>query len=225
MGALIAFDLDGTIVDSQLDLAESANELLASYGAGPLAVAEVAAMVGDGAMQLVRRALRLAQVRADPSAALERFLQIYATHLVVHTRPYDGLPKIIEAAAARAPLAVLTNKPEQLSRRLLEAFNLARFFPDVIGGDSGFPRKPDATGLRHLVTAAGATPQSTLFVGDSMIDLETARRAGACPCLARYGFGHLRHPIALAGDELVADRPDDLGPLIDAFLDRSETTT
>ena len=157
MRPLIVFDLDGTLIDSKRDLAESANEMLATYGAAPLAEAEVAGMVGDGAMQLVQRALETAGVTTDVSVALDRFLAIYAGRLFEHTRPYPGLSEAVAAAAERASLAVLTNKPEGPSRTLLDGFGLSRFFPvgdwrrlrvsPEAGPLRAFP--PDSAGWRH----------------------------------------------------------------------------
>ncbi len=218
MRPLIAFDLDGTLIDSKRDLAESANEMLATYGAPPLAEVEVAGMVGDGAKQLVQRALDAGGVTTDVSAALDRFLAIYAGRLFRHTRPYPGLPDAVAAAAERASLAVLTNKPEGPSRTLLDGFGLSRYFRWVIGGDSGFPRKPDPSGLDHLMRQAGVTPGACLMVGDSMMDVETARSAGAAVCVAEYGFGHLRRPLELDGTELIARRPEDVAGLIAGFV-------
>ena len=218
MRPLIAFDLDGTLIDSKRDLAESANEMLATYGAPPLAEVQVAGMVGDGAMQLVQRALDAGGVPTDVSVALDRFLAIYAGRLFRHTRPYPWLPDAIAAAAERASLAVLTNKPEGPSRTLLDGFGLSRYFRWVIGGDSGFPRKPDPTGLGHLIHQAGVTPGGCLMVGDSMLDVETARSAGAVVCVAKYGFGHLRRPLELNGTELIARRPEEVAGLIAGFV-------
>ena len=218
MRALIVFDLDGTLIDSKRDLAESANEMLATYGAPPLAEVEVAGMVGDGAKQLVQRALDAGGVPTDVSVALDRFLSIYAGRLFRHTRPYPGLPDAVAAAAERASLAVLTNKPEGPSRTLLDGFGLSRYFRWVIGGDSGFPRKPDRSGLDHLMRQAAVTPGACLMVGDSMMDVETARSAGAAVCVAEYGFGHLRRPLELDGTELIARRPEDVAGLIAGFV-------
>jgi phosphoglycolate phosphatase len=221
---LVIFDLDGTLVDSQLDLANSTNEMLEGYGATALPVLRVAGFVGEGAKVLVERALVAAGVSAPtaPKAliedALDRFREIYGRRLVEHTRPYEGIVDVVRRAAARVPLAVLTNKPEAPTRRLLEAFDLVAWFSWVIGGDSGFPRKPDPESLRHLAREAGAAPADVLFVGDSMVDVETARRAGARVCVARYGFGHLRGELVLAGDELLADTPGEVGTIIDWFL-------
>jgi len=215
---LVVFDLDGTLVDSRLDLAESTNEMLETYGARPLPVDAVTRMVGEGAKKLVERALAASALNPDEPTALDRFRAIYDRRLLVHTRPYEGIGEVIRTAAARAALAVLSNKPEAPTRRLLEAFNLATAFTWVIGGDSTFPRKPDPSGLRHLVRVAGSTEATTLFVGDSMIDVETARRAGVRMCVAQYGFGDFRGELTLSGDELIAATPLAVGHAIEQFL-------
>ncbi len=215
--SLVVFDLDGTLVDSRLDLANSTNEVLSTYGAPALPTDQIAGMVGDGARKLVERALAASSLRVDPSEALDRFMAVYDRRLLEHTRPYDGIPAVVRAAAARTSLALLTNKPEGPARRLLAAFDLASAFTWVVGGDSGFPRKPDPAAVRHLMHEAGATSAGTLFVGDSMVDVETARRAGVRVCVARYGFGHLRG-LALRGDELVAADPAQVGAAIQSVL-------
>ena len=215
---LIAFDLDGTLVDSRRDLADSANRLLESYGAPPLALDEVAAMVGDGARQLVSRVLDASGLSIEVGAALERFLEFYADVLVAHTRPYDGIPDVVRSLSGEAFLAVLTNKPEGLSRQLLEALDLAPFFQRVIGGDAAFARKPDPSGLLALMAEAGAGPAQSLYVGDSMIDVETARRAGVAVVVAQYGFGYLREPLKLDGTERLATDPVSVQRVAGAFL-------
>lgn len=220
MRGLIVFDLDGTLVDSKRDLAESTNEMLASYGAAPLPLDQVAGLVGEGARLLVRRALAAAGLDADEPAALDRFLEIYDRRLLNHTRPYDGVPELVRGLAGQARLAVLTNKPEAPSRRLLEAFDLAPHFASVIGGDSGVPRKPDPAGLLRLINEAGAGADATVFIGDSMIDVETARNAGVRICVALYGFGRLRGELSLSGDELVANTPAEIAPLMASAMRR-----
>ena len=218
MPILIAFDLDGTLIDSKRDLADSANEMLQSYGAAPLAENDVAGMVGDGAGQLVARALDAAALKENVSEALDRFLTIYSSRLFNNTRPYAGLPQAVASASSQAFLAVLTNKPEALTHQLLAGFGMSPYFSAVIGGDSGFPRKPDPAGLRHLIQLAGANPETTLMVGDSMMDVETARGAGTAVCIVQYGFGHLRRPILRNGTELIAQGPENVGRLIDSFV-------
>ena len=215
---LVVFDLDGTLVDSSLDLANSTNEMLGSYDAPALPVDVVAGMVGEGARKLVQRALAASGLDPALNDALERFRGIYDRRLLEHTRPYEGIAAVVRAASRIARLGVLTNKPGAPARRLLDAFGLASEFTWVIGGDSGFPRKPDPTALRHLMTAASASTAETLFVGDSMIDVETARHAGVTICVARYGFGHLRGELVLRGDEIVAMQPADVGTAIEQYF-------
>lgn len=188
---LVVFDLDGTIIDSRRDLADSANEMLETYGAGPQSVEAVTQMVGEGARVLVERALRASNLDPAEPEALARFLAIYDRRLLGHTRPYDGVAELIHDSTRRAAIAVLTNKPEAPSRRLLDAFDLTRSVRWVIGGDSGFARKPDPAGLLDLVARAETTAARTLMVGDSPVDAETAQRAGVTFCAALYGFGRV----------------------------------
>lgn len=220
MAPLIVFDLDGTLVDSRLDLAESANELLSSYGAPPLAVDAIVAMVGDGAAKLVARALRAAAIQPPLDDALARFLTIYDRRLLNHTTIYPGVEAALASAAPRAAMAVLTNKPAHHTGRLLGALGLSRWFAaGIIGGDTPFGRKPDPAGLVSLIRAAAATADATLMVGDSTVDAETAVRAGTLFCLARYGFGGAEREDVPAGTTvLVAERSEDLVDCLQQFL-------
>jgi len=223
-GKLLVFDLDGTLIDSQQDLAESANRMLASYGAVALPAPAIAAMVGEGAKILVERALAAGGLDPAEPEALSRFLAFYDQQLLVHTRPYPGVIEALEAVSPLAPVAVLTNKPERPTRRLLEALGLDQSVRWALGGDSGFARKPDPAGLQSLIEAAGAQPRTTLLVGDSMVDAETARRAGTHLCVARYGFGGLRGPVVLAGEESEVLDSRDLAGVLRRFLSDGITT-
>jgi phosphoglycolate phosphatase len=205
---LVVFDLDGTLIDSRRDLADAANALIIEGGGQPLPVEAITAMVGEGAPLLVRRALKAAGLDLDIRIALPRFLEHYDERLLVHTRLYDGTREALEALAPRATLAILTNKPQRPTERILDGLAIAPFFRWTIGGDTLHGRKPDPAGLHYLVTAAGADAGSTVMVGDSAIDLRTARAAGTRICLARYGFGFQTAAAELRGDELIADRPD-----------------
>lgn len=212
---LLVFDLDGTLIDSRRDLADAANALIVERGGTPLPVDDIAAMVGEGAATLVRRALHAASVRRDDvPEALSRFLELYDERLLAHTRLYEGTSGMLEAVAARAALAVLTNKPQRHSERILEGLGIRRWFEWVIGGDTRHGRKPDPAGLAHLIAAAGATAADTVMVGDSAIDLRTARAAGTGICLVRYGFGFGSVTTELSGTELIAERPADLPRLL-----------
>jgi phosphoglycolate phosphatase len=192
---LIVFDLDGTLVDSRRDLAESANIVLTECGGVPLPEDAIGRMVGDGAAALVKRAFEAARC-PQPPGALERFLAVYNGRLLAFTRAYDGVNDVLRALAPRAPLAVLTNKPLAATRQILSGLCMSEYFsPDrVVGGDGPFPRKPDPAGLQHLIVGAGAAPAESVLVGDSIIDWRTARAAGARMCLASYGFGSENFP-------------------------------
>src|SRR5262245_16244931 len=167
---LVVFDLDGTLVDSRRDLADSANAMLRSYGAEPLSEDAVGRMVGDGAPVLVSRVFAAAGT-PQPADALGRFLSIYESRLLTHTRPYEGIIDLLLDLAPRMALGVLTNKPRRATVAILEGLDLTRFFPgaQILGGDGPFPRKPDPSGLRHLMSAFGTSPETTLLVGDSLI--------------------------------------------------------
>jgi len=208
---LYVFDLDGTLIDSRRDLAEAANALLVECGGAPLAEERIGSMVGEGAAVLVSRVFAAAGLPL-PGDALPRFIARYDERLLNYTRPYDGVVETLEALRARAALAVLTNKPLGATRRILDGLGLAPFFGGaVIGGDGPLPRKPEPAGLQQLSAAAGVGLESTLMVGDSAIDWETARRAGTAICLARYGFGFSAFPVEQirAGDRVI-DTPTDL---------------
>jgi phosphoglycolate phosphatase len=210
---LVVFDLDGTLIDSRRDLADSANAMLDSYGAGPLPVEAVASMIGEGARVLVERASRAAGLPGTPPDALARFLTAYDERLMSHTRLYPGVRDALRALATRAALAVVTNKPQRHADRLLAHFGLASLLAGVIGGDGPFPKKPAPEGVLHLVERLGATADRTLVVGDSWVDVVTARNAGARACVARYGFGYAQMPNGtLEGDELMID---DIGELLE----------
>ena len=209
---LIVFDLDGTLIDSRRDLADAANALLESEGAAPLSEERIGRMVGDGAATLVARAFEASGVER-PADALERFLALYDARLLNHTRPYPGIPEVLEALGLRSPLAVLTNKPLASTRRILAGLGLARHFPDnaVVGGDGPFPRKPDPAGLLHLMARARVDAAATLLVGDSIVDWRTARAAATPICLARYGFGYEGFPRdAIAASDRLIDAPADI---------------
>lgn len=211
----IVFDLDGTLIDSARDLAESANELVTGVGGRPLAAAQVSDMVGEGAALLVRRALVASGLDPDTPAALARFLKIYDSRLLNHTRPYPGMVEALERASTRARLSVLTNKPIGPSQAILEHLGLARFFEAVLGGDGPFPRKPDPSALRVLMRNAGDRP--TLLVGDSPIDAKTAAAGGCTFVWARYGFGAARFEGDPPATDYVLEQPGDLAAVVDRF--------
>jgi phosphoglycolate phosphatase len=207
---LLVFDLDGTLIDSRRDLADAANALIVERGGTPLPVDAIASMVGEGAALLVRRALKAGGTDLQIERDLPRFLELYDERLLAHTRLYDGTREMLEALRPHATLAVLTNKPQRPTAAILDGLGIASFFTYVVGGDTAQGRKPDPAGLHHLMSMTGATPAETLMIGDSKIDLRTARAAGVRCCLARYGFGFPAVANELAGDEFVFGQPLEL---------------
>lgn len=185
---LIAFDLDGTLIDSRRDLADSANDLIVELGGGSLPEGAIAAMVGEGASLLVRRALAAARLD-EPPDAVARFLEFYDARLLNHTRPYPGIEDAVRLASEHARVVVLTNKPKAPSERILEGLGLRALFDEVVGGDGPLPRKPDPSALLALMDTAGADEETTLMVGDSPIDYRTAVNAQVRCCLVSFGFG------------------------------------
>jgi phosphoglycolate phosphatase len=211
---LVVFDLDGTLIDSSIDLANAVNALLADLGVSPLPDPAIVAMVGEGAAVLVRRALTASGLESETPGALERFLAHYNAHLLDYTRPYPGMADTLDVLARHVPLAVLTNKPAGATVRILEGLGLLRYFRKTIGGDSPFGRKPDPAGLKFLAETSGISVARALLVGDSPVDLATARNAGAQICLARYGFGYRFSVADFRRDELFIDAPGDLVRLL-----------
>ena len=214
---LIAFDLDGTLIDSRRDLADSANQLIEELGGQALSVESIGRVVGEGARVLVHRALTAAGL-GDPPGVLERFMQIYDARLLNHTVAYEGMLDVVQHARRHARLAVLTNKPLAPSEQILVALGMRELFDDVVGGDGPLPRKPDPAGLRALMERAGASPRTTLMIGDSAIDHETAIRAETRCCLTAYGFGYITFPQdRLTGNEWIVRTTGELRGFIDAF--------
>jgi|WetSurMetagenome_2_1015567.scaffolds.fasta_scaffold266559_1 phosphoglycolate phosphatase len=212
---LVVFDLDGTLIDSIGDLHTAVNQVMGEHGGRVLDLDEVARMVGEGARLLVSRAVSASGARVTVDAALARFLAVYDSLLPGETRPYAGIPELLAAAAPLAQLSVLTNKPTDATRKILESLRLARWFSGIIGGDGPFPRKPEPASLLHLAREAGVTPATTLMVGDSTVDLLTAQNAGTSMCVARYGFGQLTFDAGeLRGGEFFADSP---GAILDVI--------
>ena len=191
---LVVLDLDGTLVDSLQDLCDSANELVTEHGGATLEPLQVARMVGEGATVLVERVIAASGIVIDPAAALARYLEIYDGRLLRNTRPYPGIPEFLRDAAKLVPLGVVTNKSARAAMPVLEGLGLAGFFREIVGGDGPHPKKPNPASLLAMMGAAGGSAARTLLIGDSAVDLRTARNAGTRFCHARYGFGSHQFP-------------------------------
>ncbi|HLH40007.1 MAG TPA: HAD-IA family hydrolase [Bryobacteraceae bacterium] len=187
-GRLLIFDLDGTLIDSKRDLADSVNATRAWAGLAPLPDEIVSSYVGNGAPMLIRRAFPGAS-EADLARYLAYFLDYYREHMLDATVLYPGVREALDRLhAAGIPLAVLTNKPVRFSERLIEGLGLAPHFFRVYGGNSFEEKKPHPAGIHLLVNEAGADRDSTYMVGDSAVDVQTARNAGVRACGVSWGF-------------------------------------
>lgn len=206
---LVIFDLDGTLIDSRRDLATAVNRVRLDRGLAPLAAERVEAMVGWGAAALVERALGDELAPALLPEALQAFLAHYEACCLETTRPYPGIPRLLERLAGGYPLGLLTNKPGIMTRRLLDRLGLAGWFAEVVAGDTLEVRKPHPQTVSYLARALGAEPARLLLVGDSAVDAETAAAAGCRLALVAWGFGDAGD-LAAFGPELLAASPDAL---------------
>ena len=202
----LIFDLDGTLIDSKLDLALSVNAALAAMGRPLLSHEQIFGYVGQGAPMLIRRSLGDAASEQECQRALEFFLEYYRGHMLDNTVAYPGVREAL-AQLAEFQMAVLTNKPARLSREILEGLGLAGCFRYIYGGNSFKRKKPDPMGVEVLLGDLGATPREAMIVGDSEIDVQTARNAGTWACGVTYGLGNAR----------LADYPPDI--LLDSLTE------
>jgi phosphoglycolate phosphatase len=210
---LLVFDLDGTLIDSQRDLADSVNATRAWKGLPPLPDETVSSYVGDGAPTLVRRALPSASDE-EIAKALRYFLDYYREHMLDATTLYTGVRDALNRLRdAQVPMAILTNKPVRFSERLVEGLGLQQHFFRVYGGNSFDEKKPHPVGLERLLAESGAARERSVMVGDSAVDIRTARNAGTQACGVAWGFQ----------PETFADAPPDfvitaMGELADRVL-------
>jgi phosphoglycolate phosphatase len=199
------FDLDGTLIDSKLDLVHSVNAMLRQIGRVELPVDTVASYIGHGAPRLVASALGPAATEAERKNALALFLAYYGTHNLDETRPYPGVTEALQALAS-LPLAVLTNKPLSMSIQILEGLGLSRYFRGVYGGDSFEKKKPHPDGAISILHELGSTAEESAMVGDSDVDIQTARNSGIIAIAVNYGFGiqdRQTNPADVSVDSLV----------------------
>jgi phosphoglycolate phosphatase len=211
---LVIFDLDGTLIDSRLDLTHSINAMLRHFKHPELPGEVVASYVGDGAPMLVRRALGDPDDEAFFKQALEYFLSYYREHKLDHTVVYAGIPEAlrqIQSNGTERKMAVLSNKPVYPSRAIVEALGLADFFARVYGGNSFETKKPDPLGVRTLLKETNTPPEQAMIVGDSSIDVLTGRNSGIATCGVTYGFAP--HTLCEAPPDVTVNSPLELAEL------------
>jgi len=209
---LLVFDLDGTLIDSRLDLIHSVNAMLRHYERPELPGDVVASYVGDGAPMLVRRALGDPKHEKLVKEALDYFLGYYRVHKLDNTHAYDGvrasLAAIRDSNSVVRKMAILSNKPVHPSRAIVEALGLSEFFVHVYGGNSFPTKKPDPEGVRKLLQETKARAREAVMIGDSSIDVITGKNAGMWTCGVKYGFAP--HTLCEAPPDVTIDEPKDL---------------
>jgi phosphoglycolate phosphatase len=207
----LIFDLDGTLIDSKLDLIRSVNAMLREMGREQLHEDTISGYIGHGAPQLVAQALGNNATAAQREQALKFFLAYYEDHKMDSTCAYPGVPEALELLSG-LPMAILTNKPVRISVRILEALGLAKYFRAVYGGNSFETKKPDPLGAQTILREFGAAPAEAILIGDSEVDVQTARNAGTFAAAVNYGFG--THDRAGHPADIYLDRLADLVPLL-----------
>jgi phosphoglycolate phosphatase len=207
---LLLWDLDGTLVDSELDLAHSVNAMLRHLKRPELPVEVVASYVGDGAPMLVRRALGDPRDQDFLNSALEYFMRYYREHKLDNTFVYPGVAETLQAIHERSKLkmAVLTNKPVNPSRDICKGLNLSQYFLQIYGGNSFATKKPDPHGARVLMSELGAKPEETVMIGDSQNDVLTANNAGMYS--VGVGYGLSPESLKIHPPDVMIDRAEEL---------------
>ena len=209
----VIFDLDGTLVDSRVDLSAAVNHVLRTFGLPELSLETVCQYIGEGARMLVQLALGPAH-EGRLNEGLKTFLTYYGAHLLDHTVAYDGIPETLAALAdTGVVLSVLTNKPAAMSRAILDGLGLLSHFAVVIGGDSLPLRKPDPAGIDHLLATTRTSRARTVLVGDSLIDLQTARAAQIAFCGVAWGLRRA-DLVAVPVDRMI-DHPSQLVRIVE----------
>jgi phosphoglycolate phosphatase len=212
---LLIFDLDGTLIDSRLDLIHSVNAMLKHFGRHELPGDVIASYVGDGAPMLVRRALGDPRDESLVKEGLEHFLGYYRIHKLDHTHVYPGIKEMLiticNSNTIPRPMAVLSNKPVIPSKQIIEALGLAEFFIHVYGGNSFSTKKPDPKGAQTLLRETKTPPEQTLMIGDSSVDVLTGRNAALWTCGVTYGFAP--HTLCEAPPDVTVDKPQELAEL------------
>jgi phosphoglycolate phosphatase len=202
---LFLFDLDGTLIDSKADIIRSVNLALVRMKLPPIADASIARFVGDGVQKLIQRTLR-ESTGGKPESALiaatiEAYLDEYAGHLLDSTSLFPGIREALDGISW-ADCAVITNKPENFSRRILEYLGVASRFRVILGGDSTEKRKPDPGPLDQVMSLCGSPPSETVMVGDSRVDIRAGKAAGVFTCGILGGFGS-REELESEGCDLI----------------------
>ncbi|RMD81112.1 MAG: HAD family hydrolase [Candidatus Dadabacteria bacterium] len=212
----VLFDLDGTLLDTLADLGESMNEALAKLGFPGHSLEEYRRMIGDGVVELARRALPpAARDEATVASCAAAMRRVYARRWSEKTRPYPGVPEMLDRiAVARLPMAILSNKPDEFTQAIVERLLPRWKFAAVVGAREGIPRKPDPTAAFDIARRTGIEPQEWLYVGDTGTDMRAARAAGMFAAGALWGFRDAEE-LERCGAHVLLERPEDVVALLE----------
>ena len=209
MKKLIVYDLDGTLVDTLDDITTAANLMLTEMGARTISKLEVRGCVGRGLQELVNECLGGEQDSKRLAEGMKIYRRHYSKHMLDHSQPYPGAMQVLEHFRSRVQ-AVITNKPDPYATQMIEALKLAPFFSAIIPGGGAFPKKPNPASLQSLLTLHNVRADDAVFIGDSVVDIQTARGAGVMNATVSHGLEDL--------EALQAARPDRLFPHFSALL-------
>ena len=204
---LFLFDLDGTLIDSKRDIADSVNYTMKTLGLPLLENETIYEFVGNGVTPLIKKSVEAAG-GCDFPHALKVFLEYYDQHLLDTTLPFRGILEILQHFKDKQKI-VLTNKSQGFSQKILRGLKMDHYFEEIFGGDTSFPKKPAPDIVYHLLKIFGISPNQAVMIGDSRVDMETGRNAGILTCGVTYGFRPRQELEEFKPDELI-EKPADL---------------
>ena len=207
---LIIFDLDGTLIDSSVDITNAINYAIGPYGGRPLTVKETISIVGEGITKLIEKLIEMNGITADRDVVVDRFIKHYSDHLVDNSPAYPGVRETLQALNGYKK-AVISNKREALSQRILDGLGLSGYLDLIVGSDTTPERKPSAVPVLHVLSKFGVRPEEAVIVGDSNFDIEAGRAAGLRTVAVTYGYRPLE---MLKAADFKIDRMDELPDVI-----------
>ena len=210
---LVIFDLDGTLVDSSIDITNAINYAIEPYGVQPVTVQETISLVGEGITRLMEKVIERKGISADRDSLAGRFLEHYSSHLIDNTIVYPGVIETLKKLNNHKK-AVISNKREVLSIRTLDELGILEYLDLVVGSDTTAERKPSPVPLRYAMEKLGAAPDETVIVGDSNYDIEAGKAAGIKTIAVTYGYRPLE---LLRGADVIINRMDELTEVLRRF--------
>ncbi len=215
---LVIFDLDGTLIDSSIDITNAINYAIEPYGVPLVTVREAISLLGEGISRLMDKVIEKEGIKADRGLLIDRFLCYYSTHLVDNTTVYPGVRETLAQLEAYRK-AVISNKRESLSVEIVEKLGLAAHFDVVVGSDTTNERKPSPMPIRHVLSGLGISPEEAVIVGDSNYDIEAGKSAGIMTIAVTYGY---RPPESLQGADFIINKMDELEGVLKKIMGKRQ---